>query len=459
MIFAAASTHVPHLVWTSPFAALLFCIALLPMFGPTSHWWHKNRNKLVVSLLFAAITLVYYGARAGGIHIGGHELAPGLPTVMAILQHSVLGEYVPFISLLLSLYVIAGGVRIKGDIPAHPITNTGILAVGGLIASLIGTTGASMLLIRPLLNTNSERTRVTHTVVFFIFIVSNIGGTLLPIGDPPLFLGYLRGVPFLWTLVLWKEWAFCLGALLIIYLIWDSIAYRCEPRRAIRLDEKQVEKIKVAGTINFLWLAAVVFVTGTMDPSKPFLHSGWTPPVFLRELIQLLLTGASLASTPDGLRKSIGFSYEAIIEVACLFLGIFIAMQVPIEILHAKGASLGLHHPTGFFWATGLLSSLLDNAPTYVVFFETANSMTHAPGAGISQLIGGDYIRQDLLVAISLGAVFMGANTYIGNGPNFMVKSIAERAGVKMPSFFHYMIYSGLVLIPLFVAITFIFLR
>jgi Na+/H+ antiporter NhaD/arsenite permease-like protein len=315
-----------------------------------------------------------------------------------------------------------------------------------------------MLLIRPLLATNAERKRVVHTVVFFIFLVSNVGGTLLPIGDPPLFLGYLRGVPFFWTLVLWKEWAFVTAVLLVIYYFWDRSAYRHEQRRDIQRDERMVQRLKVMGSLNFLWLAGVLLATALLDPNKPMAGTNWTPLPYLRELVQMALVALSLATTARVVRKENNFNYVAIAEVAALFIGIFLCMQVPIEILNARGASLGLDTPAKFFWATGVLSSFLDNAPTYVVFFETANAMTHAPEEGVFQLLSGHYIRQDLLIGISLGAVFMGANTYIGNGPNFMVKSIAEHAGVKMPSFFGYMVYSGVILLPLFAIVTRVFL-
>lgn len=454
----ADAHNVPSMVWVSPFAALLLCIAFLPIIPATAHWWHHNRNKLIVAVALAIVTLVYYFTRAQGFGHGDHAAGPGMPAVLSVLNHAVLGEFIPFMSLLFALYVIAGGISIRGDLPAYPSVNTAFLATGGALASIIGTTGASMLLIRPLLMTNSERKHVRHTVVFFIFIVSNIGGCLLPIGDPPLFLGYLRGVPFLWTLHLWKEWAFCLAILLVVYYIWDVLAHKRETFGDIRRDETQRQPLKVRGWVNVAYLLGVVAATGLLDPSKPVPGTDWTPPPYTREGVQLALVFLSLATTPAGIRKSNEFNYGAIVEVACLFIGIFICMQVPIEILNATGDKLGLDTPAKFFWATGGLSSFLDNAPTYVVFFETANAMTHAAGPGIQPLLSGHFIRQDLLVAISLGAVFMGANTYIGNGPNFMVKSIAESSGVKMPSFFGYMIYSVLILLPLFGLVTWLFL-
>jgi len=330
---------------------------------------------------------------------------------------------------------------------------------------------ASMLLIRPLLQTNKDRQHVKHTVIFFIFLVSNIGGCLLPIGDPPLFLGYLKGVPFLWTLNLWKPWLFCCVVLLIVYYLWDRHLYHKEPsyhkepmyRKELplghMLDETRIEPLQLAGSLNFVWLLGVVLAVALVVPGKPLLGSSVIVPDFLREGIMLVLVGAAWVSSSAHVRKSNEFNFGAIIEVAVLFLGIFITMQAPVEILKIQGPLLPLTSPERFFWATGILSSFLDNAPTYVVFFTTAESFTHAAGPGILQLLGGEFIRVDLLVAISLGAVFMGANTYIGNGPNFMVKSIAEQSGVRMPSFFGYMLYSVGILVPLFVVVTFIFLR
>ncbi len=484
MLLADASSHadashaIPSLAWVTPFAILLLCIAVFPLVHRLEHWWHHNSSKLMVAVALAVVTLAYYSMRDFGVQVHDefsaevlehagfhlnaedhHRTAPGFGTAAGVLANSMM-EYIPFISLLFSLYVISGGISVRGDIPAHPSTNLAFMAIGGVLASFIGTTGASMLLIRPLLKTNSERHKVVHTVVFFIFIVSNIGGTLLPIGDPPLFLGYLKGVPFLWTMQLWKEWAFALVILLVVYYVWDLWAYKHEDKRDILLDEAKTQPISIVGKFNFLLLFGVVFATGTLSPGKPFLgiEGGWVPFTFCRELVQIALVVISLLATSKAIRREVNFNYTAILEVACLFIGIFICMQVPIEILNAEGAKLGIDQPWKFFWATGILSSVLDNAPTYVVFFETANAMTKGAGEGILPLLSGHFIRMDQLVAISLGAVFMGANTYIGNGPNFMVKSIAEHEGVKMPSFFGYMIYSGMILIPLFILITLVFI-
>jgi Na+/H+ antiporter NhaD/arsenite permease-like protein len=449
----------PGLFWILPFCVLLLCIAVLPLHSRTVHWWEKNANKLIVALSLGLVTLLYYHFRGYGVGHGENASMPGWPTLGNVLFHAVLAEYIPFMSLLFSLYVISGGINVRGDIPAHPRTNVAFLAAGGVLASLIGTTGASMLLIRPLLRTNSERRHVAHTVVFFIFIVSNIGGSLLPIGDPPLLLGYLRGVPFLWTLNLWPAWAFTVGLLLVIYWIWDARAYRHETIADVIRDQTQVQRISVSGKVNFLLLACVILATGTIYPGRDFLGTGWKPFPYCRELVQLAFVASSLWLTPRGLRAANQFSYAAIIEVAWLFIGIFICMQVPIEILNIRGPQLGVNSAAEFFWASGSLSSFLDNAPTYVVFLETAKSLVAQPGPGIMELVENGHVHVEHLAAISLGAVFMGANTYIGNGPNFMVKSIAEHAGVKMPSFFGYMAYSICILLPIFALVTFLFVR
>jgi Na+/H+ antiporter NhaD/arsenite permease-like protein len=438
----------PHLAALLPFIGILLSIAILPLQSRTAHWWESNRRKLVAALGLAGTTVAYYFA------------AYGPARVQQVLEHAVVDEYIPFIVLLFSLYVISGGISLKGNLAAHPWTNTVFLGIGTVIASFVGTTGASMLLIRPLLQTNAERKRVAHTVVFFIFLVSNVGGCLLPIGDPPLFLGYLRGVPFLWTFRLWAAWATLSAVLLATYLLWDTYAYRHETRRDIRRDERVHMPLRLSGTLNLLWLLGVVAAVGVIRPGEPLPLVGVTAFPFLRELVMLGLAGLSVLLTSKKVRQDNRFTYHAILEVAALFIGIFITMQPPIEILQAGGKALEsvLSSPARFFWATGALSSFLDNAPTYAVFFETALSMTPEGAARALRLIDGRLIDESLLVAISLGAVFMGANTYIGNGPNFMVKSIAEQAGVRMPGFFGYMAYSLGVLIPMFLVITWLFL-
>jgi Na+/H+ antiporter NhaD/arsenite permease-like protein len=373
-----------------------------------------------------------------------------------VLASAILNEYVPFIVLLLSLYTISGGIRIEGDLPAHPLTNAAFLAVGAVLASLIGTTGAAMLLIRPLLETNRERKHVKHTVIFFTFIVCNCGGCLLPIGDPPLFLGYLMGVSFLFTLVLWKEWLFVNGALLVAYFLWDRYwYYRREQPADVARDEARRHRLRFSGVWpNALLLGGVIFSVALLDPVKAFPGTNWHPWLYLREIVQLALVALSLAVGTGHARRANRFNYGAIIEVAALFFGIFICMQPALQILGITGPLLGLKQPWHFFWASGSLSSVLDNAPTYVVFFESAKSLTEHLGLGPTEA----GVQESLLIALSLGSVFMGANTYIGNGPNFMVKSIAEKEGVAMPSFFGYMLYSVGILIPLFVLVTFLFL-
>jgi Na+/H+ antiporter NhaD/arsenite permease-like protein len=447
---------VPHLLWTSPFALLLLCIAFFPLIPRAQHWWEKNSSKLIVSLVLAVVTCLYYLLRKHGFH----GTPAGFPSLLTVLNHSVIEDYIPFIILLFSLYTISGGINLKGDIPAHPATNTLFLAAGAILASLLGTTGAAMLLIRPLLQINSDRKHVKHTVVFFIFLVCNIGGCLLPIGDPPLFLGYLRGVPFLWTLNLWKEWAACTVITLFIYVIWEGIAYRTEAVRDLVKDEGSRVPLALTGKRNLFLLAGVVFAVALFVPNKPFPGTSWKiPDCHLREIVLVSLAILSLVVTPKDVHKNNDFNFHAIVEVACLFIGIFITMQAPIEILQLMGSRLGLTQPWQFFWISGGLSSFLDNAPTYVVFFSTAAGLDpgHAPVMNV--LVAGAHasIPIPLLTAVSCGSVFMGANTYIGNGPNFMVKSIAERSGVKMPSFFGYMLYSVCILIPVFLLVTFVF--
>lgn len=447
---AAAAHHGEHLpplwyVGILPFVAILGAIAIFPLVPAMHHWWESNLNRLGVALVCGAMTVVY------ALSIGG------MSKMITVLEHAIVAEYIPFIMLLFALYVISGGINLRGDLAAHPTTNTAFLAIGAAIASFVGTTGASMLLIRPLLQTNRERKHKVHTVVFFIFLVSNIGGCLLPIGDPPLFLGFLKGVPFFWTLNLWKEWLVCCVVLLVIYFIWDTIAYRREATKDIIKDETQKQPLRLSGWINFLWLGGVVASVALIVPNEPF--PGFGPDgfhsfPFMRELFMLGFVGLSLVTTSKQVREANHFNYAAIFEVAALFIGIFICMQIPVEVLQIKGGALGLSEPWHYFWATGTLSSVLDNAPTYVVFLETARALP--PAEGLTMVAG---LAEPLLIAISLGAVFMGAMTYIGNGPNFMVKAIAEQSGVRMPSFFGFVIrYSIPILVPVFVIITVIFL-
>ena len=401
-----------------PFVLMLLGTAVFPLWLP--RWWQSNRNKLLVACALGLPVLLIYALRR--------------PEALVRMGE----EYVAFIILLSGLYIISGGVLLRGDLVATPLTNAGFLAAGSVLASLLGTTGASMLLIRPLLQTNRERTRTKHTVVFFIFLVSNIGGMLTPVGDPPLYLGYLQGVPFTWTFRLWLPWLALVGGLLVIYIAWDSWEYAREPLAAIRRDRAQVEPLRIAGTTNLVWLAGLVLVAALVR--EP-----------LREIAIAGLAGISLWRTPRPVRRANGFTAYPIIEVAVLFFGIFLTMIPALELLWDRGGELGVRQPWQFFWAAGALSSVLDNAPTYLIFLALGQGLGLA-----SEVVG---VPHAILAAISVGSVAMGANTYIGNAPNFMVKSIAEEAGVKMPSFFGYMLYSGAVLLPLFAIVTLLFFR
>lgn len=443
-----------------PFAALLLCIAFLPLIHKTEEWWEHNKNRLLVSVSLGLVTLLYYTFLHGhGVpDHGTHTVSePGIPAAITVLKNAILGEYVPFIALLFSLYVISGGIAFNGHLVGRPALNTGIIAIGAAISSFIGTTGAAMLLIRPLLKANANRDYVAHTVIFFIFVVCNTGGCLLPIGDPPLFLGFLKGVPFTWTLSLWPMWLAMNCALLAIYFVYDSIRYKKENKEKVEAAPETVEPYSLKGGINFLWLLLVILCVALLDPSKTVPYTkGWHAPHFFREVCMFLLAGISLLTTSKSIRLQNSFNYEAILEVAALFLGIFVCMQAPVQILEVNGAALGINAPWKFYWATGILSSFLDNAPTYVVFFETAKSAATTAGLEEATLIAG--VDELALVAISLGAVFMGAMTYIGNGPNFMVKAIAEKNNIRMPSFFGYMGYSCVVLLPLSILLTILFL-
>jgi Na+/H+ antiporter NhaD/arsenite permease-like protein len=457
----------PPLVMLGPFAILLGAIAVFPLTKWTSHWWESNLKRFYFSIVLGAFTLAYY-LFAVDYPIVGHwpglhltppaEAGPNLAIAWDVLATAILKEYIPFMILLFGLYTISGGIRVEGDLPAHPLTNSAFFAVGSVLASIIGTTGAAMVLIRPLLETNGERKHVKHTVIFFIFIVCNCGGCLLPTGDPPLFLGYLRGVHFLWTLRLWPEWLLINGILIAIYYILDRYWFYPRERPAdLARDEKQVRSLRIIGLWpNAFLLAAVVAAAGLLDPGKPFPGTDWHPWLYLREIAQLCLIALSLLPHSRQVRAANNFNFHAIVEVAVLFFGLFICMQPPLQMLDVEGPRLGLSQPSHFFWATGGLSAMLDNAPTYVVFFETAKSLTAQQGL---PALSGAGVAENLLVGISLGAVFMGAMTYIGNGPNFMVKSIAEKSGVAMPGFFGYMLYSCAILLPLLAITSFLFFR
>jgi len=400
-----------------PFVGLLLSIALLPLRAP--HFWESHRNKGLVAFLWSLPIAVYFLFNAP------HELVLSLK------------DYASFLLLLTALFIISGGIVLNGDLRATPEVNTLLLFIGAVLANFIGTTGASMLLIRPLLQTNSERRHTIHLPIFFIFLVSNIGGCLTPLGDPPLFMGLIKGVPFTWTLRLFPLWAVMVGSVLLVLYLFDRVQYAKEERRDLIRDRRRVVPLRLTGTINLLWIAGVV--------AAIFL------PFPRREGVLIVMSVLSLLTTKRECRADNRFTYNPIIEVAVLFAGIFVTMIPALLILNARGAELGLTKPWQFFWAAGSLSSFLDNTPTYLAFFSMAQGLgLNGPMMGIPTL---------MLKAISAGAVFMGANSYIGNGPNFMVKVIAEEYKLKMPSFFGYMAYSCAILVPLFIVVTLIFFR
>ncbi len=431
-----------------PFVLLLLSIAVLPLV--CHHWWEHNRNKAIVSGLFGGLFTAYLLATHG--HDGG----------VAIL-HAVLYEYVPFIALLGALFVISGGIYIKGSLAGTPLSNTVILAIGTALASFIGTTGASMVLIRPLLRANEKRQRKVHLVVFFIFCVSNCGGLLTPLGDPPLFLGFLKGVPFEWTLALWKEWLFVNGVLLLLFNLVDQYVLDKEEkeRAGSQLEEVLVHQpLRIEGWHNILFLAGIVLTI--LGSGNGWGNGGQPWPFGIQEGLMVALAIAAYLSTRKATREANKFTFGPIIEVAVLFAGIFVTMVAPLLILNTRGKELGLSEPWHYFWATGLLSSFLDNAPTYLTFAATECGQLGVSVEGaryMTEFLAKGPEAAALLAAVSCGAVFMGANTYIGNGPNFMVKAIAEENGVKMPSFFGYMLWSGAILLPIFVGVTLLFFR
>lgn len=435
------------LLWVLPFVGILLSIALLPLVAP--HFWHHHFGK--VSLFWALCFIVPFTIR-DGMSATAHQLL-----------HVALLEYLPFIILLFSLFTIAGGVRLTGSLVGTPATNATLLLLGTLLASFMGTTGAAMLLIRPLLRANEWRKHQVHVVIFFILLVANIGGSLTPLGDPPLFLGFLKGVDFFWpTRHLAAPMALASALLLIVFFVWDTALFRREIDRRPRAEG---ERLGVEGGFNLLLLGGVVGAVLMSGVWKPDAHlpaiAGVEAslPNVCRDAILLGLAAVSWKWTPRESRIANGFSWFPILEVAKLFAGIFVTIIPAIAILKAgqEGALASLVSLVSkdgrpwdamYFWLTGSLSSFLDNAPTYLVFFNTAGGDAEKLMAGVTTLR-----------AISAGAVFFGAMTYIGNAPNFMVRSIAEERGVKMPSFFGYMAYSTVLLIPLFLLITWVWFR
>jgi Na+/H+ antiporter NhaD/arsenite permease-like protein len=422
---AAAGLPLDVPIWsTAPFILLLACIAILPL--AAEHFWHNNRNKAIVVAVFALPAVGYSLAR--------HAATDGRSTEALVAE---IDEYLAFVLLLGSLYVVSGGIVLKGTIRARPLTNTGLLAAGAVLANAIGTTGASMLLIRPLLRINSDRRSKRHVPVFFILSVSNVGGLLTPLGDPPLFLGFLHGVPFGWTLRLWPQYLLVNGAVLAIFWSWDALAFRSE--RPDATPAEIPEPVRISGAINFLFLAGILAAVLLQSPQLglPFvLHKPWG------EIAMAAMIGLSLAWTSRDLRRANGFTWGPIVEVAVIFAGIFVTMVPALHLLRGRGPALGLNQllPWQYYVLTGGLSAFLDNAPTYLAFATMAASPDDLAWLAAN--------RPLVLEAISCGSVFMGAMTYVGNGPNFMVKAIADEAGYQMPSFFGYLLVSLLVLGP-----------
>src|SRR5688572_10932326 len=421
-------------LWSvAPFVGLLLSIAIVPLVYP--NWWDKNSNKLLVSAAASIPVMVVL-----------------LPSGIGLLEHSLI-DYFSFIVLLGALFVISGGIYIKGEFAGTPLVNTVFLGIGAILANFIGTTGASVLLIRPYLRANRHRRRKSHLAVFFIFIVSNIGGLLTPLGDPPLFLGFLRGVPFEWTLTLFPVWITAVSLLLIIFNLYDQYIFvreDVETPGALVEEVQPTRRFHVQGSLNFLYLL------GVMAAAVLSGQLGW--PKGAQEAIMIAMALLSWFTTPRSIHEANHFHFHPIVEVAALFAGIFVTIIPELKILEARAPELNLQEPWQYFWMSGALSSFLDNAPTYLTFTAVASGIVGGSVENLSTLLQTP-LGESLLRAVSCGAVFMGANTYIVNGPNFMVKSIAERSDVEMPSFGRYMLYSGSILIPLFVVLTFIFFR
>lgn len=431
-----------------PFAGLLLCIAVLPLVKPV--WWEEHQPLAVAfwSLLFILPFAFSFGA------------GEAFETVL----ECIIDDYLTFIILLFGLFCVAGNITMEGDLAGSPRVNVGLLLIGTLLSSWIGTTGASMLMVRPVIKMNSWRKRKCHIMVFFIFLISNIGGCLTPIGDPPLLMGFMRGVPFFWSLHLLPVLLFNVVVLLFVFYWLDRRVYRKDIAEGLKPDiSKPGTELKISGLHNLVFLVmivAAVILSGTLPGLAAFQDAEGAVrgiPVFQEirltypELIEiaLILSAAFLSfkTTNPEIRRKNHFTWGAIKEVAVLFIGIFITMQPALMILKAKGAELGITEPYQMFWVTGALSSFLDNTPTYLVFLTTAGSLGFT--SGMATTLG--TVPVAMLEAISCGAVFMGANTYIGNAPNFMVKSISDENGIRMPSFFGYLLWSLAFLVPVFV--------
>jgi Na+/H+ antiporter NhaD/arsenite permease-like protein len=438
--------------WSAlPFAGILLSIAVFPLLAP--HFWHHHFPK--VSAGWALLFAVPFVLRFGGDAV--HELL-----------HVAIVDYVPFLILIATLFTIGGGIHVAGSLRGTPSTNAVLMVVGTAIASLVGTTGAAMIMIRPLLRANRHRRHRAHTVVFFIFLVANIGGGLTPLGDPPLFLGFLHGVPFFWTLGLWKEVLFSATIVLGLFLLHDLYYWSREPAALRDAPSDAREPVRIEGAVNFALLAVVLaaVIASGFFPGREVSVLGihQTTGNLLRDVVMVAMLVASWRLTPQAVRAANEFSWGPIQEVAILFAGIFVTIIPALAMLRVGEAGAmallvaGVREPAHFFWASGILSSFLDNAPTYLAFLSTALGRLF-PGVPEADAVA-RLIREHpmLLVAVSNGSVFMGANTYIGNAPNFMVKSIAEEAGVPMPSFFGYIFrYSLPCLVTTFLLVTWIF--
>lgn len=419
-----------------PFVVMLLCIAVLPL-TKVGEWWEHNIHKLYVSLIL-------------GIPVGIWLCCNGMSHE---LEHQMIYDYVPFILLLMSLFVTTGGICIKGDLKATPLTNTVIMAIGFLLASFMGTTGAAMLLIRLLIQTISQRKYKAHTIMFFIAIVANCGGLLTPLGDPPLFLLFQKGAPFGWFMGMWPQWLVAGALLLAIYFIMDSYYYKKEPQENLQADSAERTKVTATGLINIFWLLCVIastmFINSTYIPAM----GGHEAPFYLkllREWVFIAIIILSMVTTKKAAREGNSFSWTPILEVACVFIGIFATMTPALMFL--KQNPLPVTQPWQFVYCTGALSAFLDNAPTAMVFHATAQTL---PVDGVA--VAG--ISEILMKAIAVGAVFFGSLTYIGNGPNFMVKSIAEESGISMPSFFGYMLkFSLIICLPVYIIVQLIFI-
>ena len=455
--------HLGHILplWSMiPFVGILLSIAVMPVLAPQI--WHHHFGKIAAgwATVFALPFLIAFQGEAF------YEIV-----------HIALIDYVPFIIVLWGLFTIGGGIVLKGRLVGTPVVNTILLLIGTLLASWVGTTGAAMLLIRPIIRANAWRTSKQHIIIFFIFLVANIGGSLTPLGDPPLLLGFIHGVPFFWTLGLFPMMIFVVVILLAVFYALDS--YLLKRDGDTPPDFTGSDPIRLEGTHNFLFLGgvlALVLMSGTVELPETIIlgvHIPWQDHI--RNVGIVVMLWLSLKTTSQALRQSNGFSWEPILEVAYLFAGIFMTIIPALAILRAGSeGALGamidvVKEPWHYFWVTGILSSFLDNAPTYLTFFNTALGKLHLTEGEVSQfLAGGDFagdllVRlqtfEGLLVAISVGAVFMGAMTYIGNAPNFMVRAIAEENKVPMPSFFGFMLWSVVILVPVFILVTVIFLR